>query len=326
MPARALPLAGHQRFHTHDLDEARTEVGRAFCPHELHLVERGARLDARLHAVALEQTGLFYLDYGAEVRINPGELESFFLVQIPLAGAADVACGHERIVSTPELASVPSPTEHLSMRWAAGNPQLIVWIDRFALETQLGQLLARQPSKPITFSLGMNLTLPASRSWLAIVDLLRQEADNGRGMLSQPAAVRQFEGLLMTQLLLAHPSNYTPALLGQQPRVAPLAVRRAMELIEAHAAEPLTVEDIAEAVGVSVRALQDGFRRHADTTPLSYLRDVRMARVRAELSASDPGTTTVTEIACRWGFFHTGRFSVAYRQRFGESPSHTLRR
>ncbi|MCQ4084038.1 AraC family transcriptional regulator [Streptomyces sp. RB6PN25] len=326
MPARALPLAGHERFHTHDLDEARTEVGDAFCPHELHLVERGAQLDARLHAAALERTGLYYLDYGAEVRINPGELESFFLVQIPLAGAADIACGRERIVSTPELASVPAPTEHLSMHWAAGNPQLIVWIDRFALEAHLGQLLARQPSRPITFSLGMDLTLPASRSWLGIVNLLRQEADNGGGMLSQPPAVRQFEGLLMTQLLLAHPSNYTAALLGEQPRIAPLAVRQAMELIEAHAAEPLTVEDIAEAVGVSVRALQEGFRRHVDTTPLRYLRDVRLARVRADLSASDPGSTTITDIACRWGFFHAGRFSIAYRERFGESPSQTLRR
>ncbi|MFD1663517.1 AraC family transcriptional regulator [Streptomyces caeni] len=323
MPAHLLPLATHERFHTHDLDEARGEVGRVFCPHGLNLAERGSQLDARLHAVAFDRTGLYYLDYGTEVRITPGALETFFLVQIPLAGTADVSCGHQHIVSTPELASVPSPTEDLSMRWAAAS--LIVWVDRSALEAHLGKLLARPIRRPITFHLGMDLTLPASRSWLRIVDLLRKEADNGV-MPSQPLMVAQLEGLLMTQLLLAQSSNYSPALLGEQPRVAPLAVRRAMELIEAHAAEPLTVEDIATAVGVGVRALQEGFQRHLGTTPLRYLRDVRLGRAQAELTASDPGTTTVTDIAFRWGFFHSGRFSIAYRQRFGESPSETLRR
>ncbi|RAY12570.1 AraC family transcriptional regulator [Actinomadura craniellae] len=326
MSDRPLPLAAHERFHTHDLDEARAEVGRAFCPHGLSLVGRGARLAARLHSTTFERTGLHYLDYGAEVRITPGELESFFLVQIPLAGAAEVSCGREQIVSTPELASVPSPTDPLSMRWGAGNPQLIVWIDRPALETHLGRLLARPAHRSIDFSLGMDLTLPAARSWLGTVDLLRREADGDGGMLDQPLVVKQFEELLMTQLLLAQPSNYTAALLGEQPRMAPPAVKRAMELIEAHAAEPLTVADIAEAVGVGVRALQEGFRRHLETTPLGYLREVRLTRVRADLVGSDPGVTTVTDVACRWGFFHAGRFSAAYRERFGESPSATLRR
>ncbi|REH17472.1 AraC-like protein [Kutzneria buriramensis] len=94
---------------------------------------------------------------------------------------------------------------------------------------------------------------------------------------------------------------------------------------EVTGAEPLTVEDVAEAVGVAVRALQDGFRRHADTTPMSYLRDVRLRRVRAELTAAEPGTVTVTDVAVRWGFLHAGRFSVLYREQFGETPSTTLR-
>lgn len=325
MTEQPLPLAAHERIHTQEIEEARAGVGTVFCPHELRVVQRGAQLDVRLRGESFGRTGLYYLDYGTEVHITPGALESFFLVQIPLAGVAEVSCGRERVVSTPELASVPSPTEHLSMHWGAGNPQLIVWMDRATLETHLGKLLGRQLRRPLVFSLGMDLTLPSARSWLTIVDLLRQEVDNPDGMLRQPMAVEQLQGLLMTQLLLSQPSNYTPALLGEQPRVAPPAVKRAMELIEAHAAEPLTVEDIAEAVGVGVRALQEGFRRHLGTTPLCYLRDVRLERVRAELVSCTPGTATVTDVACRWGFFHAGRFSIAYRERFGESPSQTLR-
>jgi AraC-like DNA-binding protein len=34
---------------------------------------------------------------------------------------------------------------------------------------------------------------------------------------------------------------------------------------------------------------------------------------------------SVAEVAARWGFSHLGRFAAAYRKRYGESPSHTLR-
>ncbi|MGH3516372.1 MAG: helix-turn-helix domain-containing protein [Haloechinothrix sp.] len=50
-----------------------------------------------------------------------------------------------------------------------------------------------------------------------------------------------------------------------------------------------------------------------------------MCGVRAELAAADPTTTSVTEIAMQWGFWHLGRFSVTYRRRWGVSPSTTLR-
>lgn len=325
--SEVLPLRGHERFHTCEVEVARAQVGSTFCPHDLRIVDRRhATLDARMHGVAFGETGLYYLDYGAEVMITPGALENFYLVQIPLAGAAEITCGRERIVSTPRLASVPAPTEHLAMHWGEGNPQLIVWMRRAALEEQLGKLLGRQPRMPLRFDLGMDLTSPASRSWLGIVDLLRREVDNPGGMLGQPLVVKQLESLLTSQLLLAQPHNFSTALHREEaPRVAPPAVRRAMEIIECHAAEPLTVEDVAEAVGVSVRALQEGFRRHVGTTPVSYLREVRLDRVRAELKAAAPGTVTVTDVAYRWGFFHPGRFAIAYRERFGEHPSRTLR-
>lgn len=94
--------------------------------------------------------------------------------------------------------------------------------------------------------------------------------------------------------------------------------------MEDHAAEELTVADIAEAVGVGVRALQEGFRRDLSTSPSAYLRDVRMKRADHELRLGDPASASVTQIDLRCGFVHLGRFSVEYRRRFGRSPSQTL--
>ncbi|WP_026058505.1 AraC family transcriptional regulator [Streptomyces sp. SS] len=325
MSDEVLPLGGHERFHTRELEEARARVEDALCPHGLRVAGRSAQLDARMHGVTFGDVSLYYLDYGAEVLITPGALTDNYVVLVPLAGSAEITCGREQVVSTPRLASVPAPTENLAMRWSQDNPQLIVWMRRSALENHLGQMIGRQPKAPVRFFLGMDLELPGARSWLGIVDLLRRDADNPGGMMGQPLAANQVERLLATQLLLTQPNNYSSALRAEQPRVALPAVRKAMELIESHAAEPLTVGDVAEAVGVSVRALQEGFRRHLDTTPVSYLRDIRLDRVRAELTASAPGTVTVTDVAYRWGFFHPGRFAIAYRERFGEHPSETLR-
>lgn len=51
-----------------------------------------------------------------------------------------------------------------------------------------------------------------------------------------------------------------------------------------------------------------------------------MERVRADLLEADPSTTTVALVARRWGYLHLGRFSGAYRARFGEFPKDTLHR
>lgn len=59
---------------------------------------------------------------------------------------------------------------------------------------------------------------------------------------------------------------------------------------------------------------------------MAYLREIRLDRVHAELSTADPSTgVTVTDIAYRWGFLHLARFAQAYKQKFGELPSATLR-
>ncbi|MEU6429849.1 AraC family transcriptional regulator [Microbispora sp. NPDC046973] len=326
MAEQSLPLAAHLRLHTHDVDEARTRVGNDLGDHGLRPVDPETRLDVRMNGVAFDGVGLYSLGYGTEVLITPRPLDSYLLVEIPLTGTADVTHGRERIVATPELAAVLSLTRPMCMRWSPGHASLIARFDRAALEAHLAKLLGRTPRRPLTFSLGMDLTRPPARSWLSVVELLRREAETGGAMLEQPVALRQLEGLLMTQLLLAQPSNYSEALSGGQPRVAPTAVERAVDLIEARAAEPLTVEEIAESVGVGARALQEGFRRQLETTPMSYLREVRLDRVRAELTVHDSGATTVTDVAYRWGFVHLGRFALAYRRRFGESPSETLRR
>lgn len=325
MPARPLPLAEYELFHTRDLDEARVLVANAFAPHELHPGKHETRFDARMNGVAFDRTGLYAIDYGTEARVDTAPWESCFLVALPLSGAVEVSLGREQVLATPEFGSVQSPTERVSLRWLTGAPHLVAWFDRWALEAHLGGMLGREPHRPITFSLGMDLTEPLSRSLLSVVDLLRREVETGGDLLNQPLSLKQLEGLLMTQLLLTQPSNYTSELTKQQPRPAPAAVRQAMELIER--ARPTPHRDGHRRGRGSGRAgIAGRFRRHLDTTPTAHLRDVRLEHVRAELTGCGPGATTVADVAHRWGFVRLDHFSRVYRERFGESPSETLHR
>lgn len=114
--------------------------------------------------------------------------------------------------------------------------------------------------------------------------------------------------------------------LGAKAEVAaPGYVRRAAQYIDAHARELPTVSEVARECGVSVRALSGAFRRYLGLSPRDYLREQRLLGVLRELSSPE-ATTTVSTAAGAWGYVNLGVFAAAYRERFGERPSDTLRR
>jgi AraC-like DNA-binding protein len=102
-------------------------------------------------------------------------------------------------------------------------------------------------------------------------------------------------------------------------------LRRALDFVHVHARESIGTPEIAEAAGLSPRGLQQSLRRHLDQTPGELLRCVRLDGARDDLQRAERDETSVADIARGWGFGHLGRFSAAFRARFGELPSDTLR-
>lgn len=166
------------------------------------------------------------------------------------------------------------------------------------------------------------------RYWRAVVAtttgaLLEKDSPLSHPLLAEEmtrhaaiAALHTFPNTTMTGVYAPGPGRMTPA-----------TFRRATEHIEGHAHEPLTLPEVAAAAGVGVRALQYAFRQHLDTTPMGYLRRVRLERAHRELQAADPARgDTVAAVAARWGFATPSGFTAAYRARFGLPPGATLRR
>jgi AraC-like DNA-binding protein len=102
----------------------------------------------------------------------------------------------------------------------------------------------------------------------------------------------------------------------------PVLLRRAIEFIDANVIEDIGLADIAEAVHVTARAVQYMFRRHLDTTPLRYLREVRLHYAHEDLLIANRRQDTVTAIAARWGFMHTGRFRGRLPANLRPQPAH----
>ena len=320
-----LPLVRYRLFESHDLDEARERVARVFCPHGLNMLRPRVALDACHHSVRLHRdVSLNYVQYGPAVQIDPGYLQDFFLLQIPLRGGAEIRCGAQQVSATPRLGSLPSPTEPLAMRWADDSPHLILRLGRTALLDQLESLLQAPVHQPLVFDLGVPLDDPALAAMLQFVDYLRATLDAGGALQPGSLLAQHAEAYLLSSLLLCARHNHSDALAGEARRsLLPRSVRRAQEFMAAHAEDPMTLAAVCSAAGVSARSLQQAFRQHLGQGPMDFLRDTRLDRVRVELLGAD---AAVREIADRYGFLHLGHFAAQYRARFGERPSETRAR
>ncbi len=103
-----------------------------------------------------------------------------------------------------------------------------------------------------------------------------------------------------------------------------LIARRARDILEDKYCDSISAEEICRELGVSLRTFNRSFRDYFNITPIQYLKNLRLDKVHRNLASGAASTQSVTELALRNGFTHLGRFSVAYRAHFGESPRDTL--
>jgi len=311
-----------QLFASGDLDEARSMVGRVMRPHHLGVVGALQRLDARMHHQPLGEVSLNRLRYGANVEIRPGPLEDFFLVQMPLSGCARISSGPQQLDSTPEVASVVSPDDDLAMCWADDNDQFMLRVGRSLLERTLMGHLGCALDRPLRFQLGFRWReCPA---WRCLMSYLLDCSTQHANLAEHKLIVHQMEQLVASTLLSVQPHNYNGAPPGRRGAVLPRHVRSVQDYLQAHAHEPVSAEQLARIAGVSVRSLYAGFKEFLGVSPMHYLRDLRMERAHAELVSGE--SRNIAGVALRWGFAHMGRFSAGYKERYGVSPSESLRR
>lgn len=322
-------LAAFSRVWTDDVDEAADAIGRIFCPHALTPVARTAPyFHARHNSAGFGDFSVNYVSYGGSVDIDPGCLDRFFLLQVPLRGRARVNCGGGVVDAAPErTASLLSPTLPTRMVWQDDCAKLILLMDRRVVE-QRAAALAERGARVIEFDPEVDLSSSFGRALRAQLDYLVDLAEHaGPEQAFSPTLTAMLREAALSLLLTGQRHSFTDAIAQMDLRPAPLpgVLRKARHYLEAHAAEPLDLERMARAAGIGIRSLQLGFQRHFGTSISQMLQDIRLTHLHARLTAAQP-CERVIDIAFDLGFTHPSRMASAYRARFGESPSDTLRR
>ncbi|MFF2149607.1 AraC family transcriptional regulator [Kitasatospora sp. NPDC058190] len=306
-----------------DIDRLHHVVTERLAPHRLTVLN-GRRPNGRFSCLHDGEVTLYELEYGTDVMVCPGELGDFYNVQLPMSGMGVVTVDG---VVLPSTQSIVGPGSRVSMTWNGEAQNRILIIPGRAVAQALEVRRADSSTAAVRFSPVLDEQDPLVRAWIELVRGFNEFVASPLCRRS-PLGVRHFEKLLIDGLLDAQRHSQSDALADSGSAALLPAVRRAKAFCEEHVHEPVSVADIALAARTSLRSLREGFRVHLNTTPLAYLRQLRLDHAHRDLLAIADGRAegTVTDVACRWGFTHLGRFSAVYRKSFGQSPSETLRR
>ena len=98
-------------------------------------------------------------------------------------------------------------------------------------------------------------------------------------------------------------------------------LRKVDMYLESHLREEFRMSEFSRASGVSERTLERLFKNAFGITPSAYIKTLRLHKARTELARKTIYNKSIAQIAMDQGFSHLGRFSVSYREHFGQSPS-----
>jgi AraC-like DNA-binding protein len=318
---------GRPLVRTSDLDDLVARVTAIMSSHTVAPARPGG-FTAQISGVRTPGLSLLHMDYGMPVRLTADPLPDYVAVCLPVTGSM-TACHHGRRfeASAGRSGLLATPASELVMDWDEALTMLVLRIDLAPLRSLAAQLIADRPDEPdLRFDPAMDVP-EITAAALGQARLMQHLFGDAGPEAVSPLVAAQLREQLMCTLLLGQPNSWTPALRYRPEHARHSTIAAAADLMRSRADEALTVEGVARAVGLSVRALHAGFRRELDCSPKQYLQHVRLVRSHADLTAADPGSgIRVIDIAHRWGFGHPGRFAITYRHRYGEAPAATLAR
>ncbi|BBF98907.1 MULTISPECIES: AraC family transcriptional regulator [Pseudonocardia] len=315
------PLAAHPLLRSSDPDEIRSRAVALLNGHSMRLSDRAARLCADIRGVQVAGLRLMAFRYGAGVEIGAPPLDDFVTIHLPVRGGFRLEHLGRSVAAGVDRGAVISAVAPLRMEWSADLVLLVVRLERAALRERWAAVLGEQVDADPVFE-------PAVDAGSALPGAVRAlfgavEASGPAGL--RPTVAAEFERTIGSLLVLEHRHSSSEQLTRHLALPSPRVLRDALAHLDTNPDRAVPVAELARVAGVGERTLLAVFRRHLGTTPAAHSRRIRLDRARRDLLGGGPHAS-VTRIALDNGFAHAGRFAAAYRARFGEHPSVTLRR
>lgn len=280
-------------------------------------------IDMSSRYVDIPGLSIHRLRYGAPVRLELSSPEDHYILQLTLKGST-VACfdGKSEVVSNPGDFIVVNPGRDFTKVWEPEADQLMLRISAAAFGHAMGSGPGEQAGGAVTFD-PQAIGIEKVSTLFGYIRLLCDDFDSGGCILAKPSTAKSVATSIASLMLHSLPNDRKKKPYCVQSPAVPYYVQRAVNFIQAHYQQDLTLDRIAAVSAVSARALHRGFQKFRDQTPMEYLRSVRLEKAHRKLRETHATSSTVTIVAEACGFRHLGRFSRAYAARFGELPSET---
>jgi AraC-like DNA-binding protein len=264
--------------------------------------------------------GVTCMRAGFEQRIEMRPLTDFdaYGVLIGLAGTIRVDLGGEVVDCSQDGAAIFDLEQTCSLQSSSGAEGFLIFIDRKVLTRRLFELTGVPVARRLHFATVFDVAQPdiaVLRTSLAALD----RSALVTALTGASHSARRLAALLVDLLLEILPHNYSDDIRRVPNLIVPKHVKRTLDYIQSNAETLVTVEELVAVAGVSLRALQYGFKKFLGFSISEYERSVRLDRVRRQIEADSEAD--LRDVARRWGFSNMTRFNAQFEAAFGVSAS-----
>lgn len=307
-----------------DIDETRTQLSRLIRQHDM-LSVGAAHSPTEVRYAPLLRMAVSSVRLGREMKVAAQPVNDSFLIFTALEDPFELIIGEEHVRVTYEKVAIVTPGMPFVLLGSECASSVVLDIQQCYLNSVIAREQDINLIAPLEFSCGSEGSERDDQTISRLMLFLRNELDRGSDQLRHAGYIEQLEDLVAGSLIYSGRHNYSEVL-SAPVASAPRHVRLAIDYIHAHANDALTLPRLANVAASTSRSLIRGFQKYKNCSPMAYVRNVRIERAHEELLHGCPDRCSVTTIANRWGFYNPGRFARAYRERYGENPSDTLRR
>jgi AraC-like DNA-binding protein len=321
-------LSNGQHFSTADYSVARNHIEKTtqgLFELSLRNAHEFKQYDVRSAQLGGTLFNLVKTDCGATYDIEMLDDPDLVLLQIVMRGSAQLQQGRSKVDAGAAQMVLLQGMARSYKRWYGPSEQLMVRLSRSRMERMVADETGIGLGDALDFGATQVVDLErVSTLWNYLVTIccdLDNRTSCFKGRLGRLA-----ERTLSLLLVNALPNNYAWAFAAEPlSSAAPYYVRQIESYIRNHAQEQITIDDLAAVGRVSARSIYEGFKRFRSTTPMTYLKAVRLDLARDILvKGRRKRAVTVTQAATAAGYTDLSLFSRHYKARFREAPSETL--
>lgn len=306
-------LAAATIFHGAHPEEVSAFVNRHIGEHSLDLLG-GENRASSLSYQEFAGFGLSRVSYGNHVRVKSPALDNIYHLQIVTRGECRWRQDDDCLRMRRGQALMVNPDEQIDLEYSPDCEKLIIKVP----ETILSATHHGGVRQDIRFA-RTPIRLDECPSLTRVLEAVFAEFEEaGESSLADISV--SYREIILKKLLRVFPSNLSE----RESHVASTpALESMVQFIEQNVKEDIGVEELSRVSNMSVRSIYNAFGRTFSTTPKSYVKQVKLRKLREDLLRGR--CRNVTEAALDYGFGHLGRFSSDYRKLFGELPSETAR-